>query len=140
MPPRILLADDHPHVLANLSRLADEVGEVVGTVQDGRTVIQEVLRLQPDIVILDLRMPGINGLVAARELRQVAPGSRIIVCTVQTHAKVIEEAFANGVSGYVRKQSAHEDLAPAIRAALAGEQFISPAIQERNNNRKNRVT
>lgn len=130
MIPRILLADDHPHVLTNLSRLADEVGEVVGAVQDGRAVLAEVRRLHPDVIVLDLTMPEISGFEVARLLRRDVPESKVIICTVQTDPRVIEEAFQSGAVGFVRKQSAHADLAAAIRAVLAGDRFVSPALRD----------
>lgn len=128
MTTRILLADDHPLVLASLSRIANEVGAVVGAVPDGCTVIVEALRLQPDVIVLDLMMPGLSGLEAARVLRRDLPNSRVIVCTVHTNPRVIEEVLAAGAVGFVQKQSAYGDLAPAIRAALADEVFVSPAL------------
>jgi DNA-binding NarL/FixJ family response regulator len=130
MRPRILLADDHPQVLTNLSRLADEVGEVVGAVQDGRAALREARRLHPDVIVLDLTMPEVNGLDVARMLRRDVPESKVILCTVQTDPQVIEEAFQRGAVGFVRKQSAHADLAAAIRAVLAGDRFVSPALRD----------
>ena len=127
--PRILLADDHPQILANLSRIAEQAGEVVGAVQDGRTVMAEALRLHPDVIVLDVTMPGMSGLDAARLLRQDMPESRIIICTVHTDQKIIDDAFAVGAVGFVRKQSAHIDLVPAIRAAFAGHRFVSSGQQ-----------
>jgi len=128
MRPRILLADDHPQVLANLSRLADEVGEVVGAMQDGRAALAEARRLHPDVIVLDLTMPEVNGLDVARMLRQDMPESKVIICTVHTNPMMIESAFAAWAVGFVQKQSAHADLAAAIRAVLAGNRFVSPAL------------
>lgn len=128
--PRILLADDHPHVLVNLCRLADEVGEVVGAIQDGRAVISEAQRLRPDVLILDLTMPGLNGIAATRIIRKDMPDTKIVMCTVHTHPMIVEEAFSVGAVGFVRKQSAHTDLGPAIRAALVGNIFVSQELRE----------
>lgn len=127
--PHILLADDHPHILTNLCRLADTVGEVVGAVPDGGAAVKEALRLHPDVVVLDIMMPAIGGLEAARFLRRDLPECKIIICSMYTHAQLIAEAFAVGAVGFVRKQSAHSDLVPAIRAALAGEIFVSPSLE-----------
>lgn len=126
--PRILLADDHPSVLANLCRLADKVGEVVGAVSDGRAAVNESLRLRPDVVVLDLAMPGIGGIEAARLLRRDLPGTKVIICTVHTGKDLVEKALAAGAHGFVRKQSAYEDLEPAIRAVLDGGRVISPSL------------
>ena len=127
--PRILLADDHPSVLANLCRLADRVGEVVGAVSDGRKAVSESRRLNPDVVVLDLTMPGAGGIEAAQILSQEMPDIKVIICTVHTGKAQITNAFAVGVVGFVRKQSAYEDLASAIRAVLAGERFVSPGLR-----------
>jgi DNA-binding NarL/FixJ family response regulator len=127
--PRILLADDHPQILSNLCRLADTVGEVVGAVSDGRTAVEESLRLHPDVVVLDLVMPGVEGLEAARLLRRDMPECKAIICSMFAHSELIAEVFASGAVGLVRKQAAHADLAPAIRAALNGETFVSPSLE-----------
>lgn len=129
--PRILLADDHPQVLSNLCRLADKVGDVVGAVHDGRAVIAEARRLHPDVIVLDITMPEVSGFEAARAIRREVPESKLVMCTVHTNPLVIDEAFAAGATGFIRKQSAHEDLASAIRAVCAGETFISPALRHR---------
>lgn len=123
--PHILLADDHPQMLANLCRLADKAGEVVGAVTDGRAAVDVSYRLRPDVVVLDLIMPRVGGLDAARAIRRDLPDCRVILCTIHVNASTIEEAFAAGAVGFVRKQSAHSDLVPAIRAAWAGETFVS---------------
>ena len=128
--PRILLADDHPQVLANLSRLAGEAGEVVGALQDGRAVLAEARRLHPDVIVLDLTMPEVNGLDVARMLRRNMPESKVIICTVHTNPRMIEGAFAVGAVGFVQKQSAYADLPAAIRAVLAGDRFVSPALRD----------
>lgn len=127
--PHILLADDHPQMLANLCRLADKAGEVVGAVTDGRAAVDASRRLHPDVVVLDLIMPRIGGLDAARAIRKDLPDCRVVVCTVHASANIKEEAFAAGAVAFVRKQSAHSDLVPAIRAALAGETFVSPSLE-----------
>ncbi|MDP3090545.1 MAG: response regulator transcription factor [Nitrospira sp.] len=134
MTPRILLADDHPQILTNLRHLAEKVGEVVGAVQDGRAVFAEACRLHPDVIVLDLRMPGVSGLDAARMLRRDVPESKVIICTVHANPRTIEEAFAAGAMGFVRKQSAHTDLAAAIHAVLAGGRFVSPARRDSEGN------
>jgi DNA-binding NarL/FixJ family response regulator len=127
--PHILLADDHPQMLANLCRLADTVGEVVGAVTDGRAAVDSSLRLHPDVVVLDIMMPRVGGLEATRFLRRDLPECKVIICSMHTHSELIKEAFAAGAVGFVRKQSAHSDLASAIRTALAGETFVSPSLE-----------
>lgn len=127
--PRILVADDHPQVLASLCRLAEEAGVVVGAVEDGRTAVAEALRLRPHVVVLDVMMPGMSGLDAAKMLRRDAPEIKVVLCTVYGELGMVGEAFAAGAVGFVRKQSADADLAPAIRAAMAGETFVSRAAR-----------
>jgi len=127
--PRILVADDHPQVLASLCRLLEAAGVVVGAVEDGRTAVAEALRLRPNVVVLDVMMPGMSGLDAAKMLRRDAPEIKVILCTVNVEPGMVDEAFAAGAVGFVRKQSAYADLAPAIRAAMAGETFVSRAAR-----------
>lgn len=127
--PRILVADDHPQMLASLCRLLEEACVVVGAVEDGRTAVAEALRLRPNVVVLDVMMPGMSGLDAAKRLRRDAPEIKVILCTVYVEPGMVDEAFAVGAVGFVRKQSADADLAPAIRAAMAGETFVSRAAR-----------
>lgn len=127
--PHILLADDHPQMLANLCRLADKAGEVVGAVTDGQAAVDVSRRLRPDVVVLDLVMPRVGGIDAARAIRKELPDCRVVLCTIHASANIKEEAFAAGAVGFVRKQSAHSDLVPAIRAAVAGETFVSPSLE-----------
>ncbi|MGE0643181.1 MAG: response regulator transcription factor [Nitrospira sp.] len=127
--PRILLADDHPQMLSSLCRLADKAGEVVGAVTDGRAAVETAHRLRPDVVVLDLMMPRVGGLDAARAIRKDLPDCRVVLCTMYANATIRYEAFAAGVVGFVRKQLAHSDLVPAIRAAVAGETFVSPSLE-----------
>lgn len=89
--------------MTNLSRLAEEVGEVVGTMPEGRTVVAEALRLHPDVIVLDLAMPEVSGLDAARILRRDVPESKVIICTVHANPRMIEEEWAGG--GGVRAET-----------------------------------
>lgn len=131
MTPRILLADDHWQILANLSRLAGEAGEVVGTAQDGRAAVTEARRLSPDVIVLDLSMPEMTGIQAAAQLRRDLPESKVIICTAYTNPRVVEEAFAAGAAGFVLKPAASADLGTAIRTVLAGRRFLSPGLRYR---------
>jgi DNA-binding NarL/FixJ family response regulator len=104
------------------------VGEVVGAVSDGRAAVSESRRLKPDVAVLDLAMPWGGGIETAKIIRQDLPDIKVIICTVHANKEQVAQAFAAGAVGFVRKQSAYEDLAPAIRAALAGERFVSPSV------------
>lgn len=128
--PKILLADDHPQILSNLCRLADTAGEVVGAASDGRTAVAEALRLRPDVAVLDIVMPGVDGLEAARLLHRDLPQCKVIMCSMYTNANLITKAFSIGAVGFVRKQSAHADLALAIRTAMTGLTFVSPSLAQ----------
>ena len=96
--PRILMADDHSLVLAGLRRLIEEEGDVVGTVEDGRALLEEAQRLRPDIIFLDISMPMLNGLDAARQLKQLMPDSKLIFLTMHATPAYVAEAFKVGAS------------------------------------------
>ena len=126
--PRILMADDHSLVLAGLRKLVEEEGDVVGTVEDGRALIEEAQRLRPDIIILDISMPLLNGLDAARQLTKLVPDSKLIVLTVHSTPTYVTEAFKAGASGYLVKQSVMAELKQAIQAVLSGQHYMTPAV------------
>jgi len=126
--PRILMADDHSIVLAGLRKLVETDCEVVGTVEDGRALVEEAEKLQPDIILLDISMPLLNGLDAARRLRKVAPESKLIFLTMHATPVYAMEAFKSGASGYLIKRSAASELKQAIRAVMQGQQYLTPLI------------
>lgn len=126
--PRILMADDHSLVLAGLRRLVEDEGDVVGTVEDGRALVQEAQRLRPDIVLLDISMPLLNGLDAARQLTKLVPDCKLIFLTVHATPSYVAEAFKVGASGYLIKQSAAEELKEAIQAVRRGQHYMTPSV------------
>jgi len=126
--PRILMADDHSLVLAGLRRLVEEEGDVVGTVEDGRTLVEEAQRLRPDLILLDISMPLLNGLDAARQLTKLVPDSKLIFVTMHASPTYVIEAFKAGAVGYLLKQSAEEELAQAIQAVFKGQQYMTPGV------------
>lgn len=126
--PRILMADDHSLVLAGLRRLVEEVGDVVGTVEDGRALIEQAQRLQPDIILLDISMPLLNGLDAARQLTKLVPDSKLIFVTMHATPTYVTRAFEAGAAGYLVKQSAAEELRQAIEAVLRGQHYMTPFV------------
>lgn len=126
--PRVLLADDHGLVLAGLRRLVEDSCEVVGTVEDGRSLIEAAQRLEPDLILLDIAMPLLNGIDAARQIRKLCPNTKLIFLTMQTSPTYATEAFQAGASGYLLKRSAPMELPLAIEAALRGQHYITPAI------------
>jgi DNA-binding NarL/FixJ family response regulator len=126
--PRVLLADDHPAMLAlTANALAGECC-VVGTVSDGRALLAEEERLHPDVIVLDITMPRLDGIEAARQLRRSHRPARLVFLTVHEDADFAQAALDAGGLGYVVKARLASDLLPAIRAALADSRFISPTI------------
>ena len=127
--PRVLLADDHPAMVAlTADALADEC-LVVGSVGDGRELLAEAERLRPDVIVLDITMPRLDGIEAARQLRRSHPTARLVFLTVHEDADYARAALDAGGLGYVVKTRLASDLLPAIRAALADRPFISPNVQ-----------
>ena len=120
---RVLLADDYPAFITAIGRLLARHGyEVVGRVEDGAGLLKEAVRLRPDIIVLDLHMPNVNGIDACRELRRVVPRTKIIMLTAETDADVTQGALVAGASAVVSKYAIGEDLLPAIRMACVDQQ------------------
>lgn len=126
--PRILLADDHALVLEGFRRILEGHYELVGTVEDGRALLEAAKTLQPDIVILDVSMPLLNGIDAAAQLKKICPKAKIIVVTMHADTDYVRSAFEAGASAYVLKRSAVDELEQAIQAVLAGHSYITPLI------------
>ena len=125
---RILLADDHRIILEGLKRLLEAEFELVGTAEDGNALVSEAARLRPEVVVVDISMPRLNGIDAFREIRKIAPGIRAVFLTMHHDADYAARAFEVGGSGYVLKHSAPGELATAIRAAVEGRTYVSPMI------------
>jgi DNA-binding NarL/FixJ family response regulator len=123
-----LLADDHPEVLEALRLTLDELGEVVGIVEDGQALVEAAQRLKPDIIISDISMPRMNGLDATRALQACAPQSKVIILTVHREAVYLSLAFNAGASGYVLKRSAVAELPQAVLHVLAGDRYIGQGV------------
>lgn len=128
--PRILLADDHPEVLDALRGLLDELGDVVGTVTDGHMLVDAARRLEPDLVVSDISMPGLNGLDATRVLRACVPQSKVIILTVHREPIYLSMALDAGAWGYLLKRSAVAELPQAVRHVLAGDCYIGRGVRE----------
>ncbi len=126
--PRVLLADDHKMMLAGLQKLLDDLCEIVGTAPDGRALVETAQRLEPDLIILDIAMPLLNGIDAARQIKIVCPKTKLIFLTMQTSPTYATEAFEAGASGYLLKHSAPMELPLAIEAVLQGQHYLTPSI------------
>ena len=129
---RVLLAEDHTIVRKGLRSLLDaEVNiEVVGEADDGRQAIQKAQQFQPDVVLMDITMPVLNGLEATRQIKKLLPQIRVLVLTVHTSEEYIFQILQVGAAGYVVKQAAVEELIAAIMAVSQGNAFISPSVPE----------
>jgi DNA-binding NarL/FixJ family response regulator len=126
--PRVLLADDHVLVLEGFRRILQENYELVGTVGDGYALLAAAKSVQPDIVILDISMPLLNGIDTAAQLKKICPTAKIIIVTMHAGADYVRSAFEAGASAYVLKGSAVDELEQAIRAVLRGHSYITPLI------------
>jgi DNA-binding NarL/FixJ family response regulator len=126
---RVLIADDHPYYRLGLARLLGESGvEVIADVPNGDAAIQAAEELAPDVVVMDLNMPGLSGLDATRRLIERAPATRVLVLSVSAEEADLADAILAGASGYVLKDGPVEDVVAGIRAAAAGHALISPRI------------
>ncbi|MDH5253988.1 MAG: response regulator transcription factor [Nitrospira sp.] len=128
MRPRILIADDHSLILAGIRKLVETEGDVVGTVEDGRALVEEAQKLRPDLILLDISMPLLNGLDAARQLTKLVPDSKLIFLTMHATPTYATEAFKAGASGYLIKRSAASELKQAIQAVMRGQHYMTPLI------------
>jgi DNA-binding NarL/FixJ family response regulator len=128
---RILLADDHPDLLKTVEHHLESEFEVVGKVLDGQLLLEEAMRLKPDVIVSDISMPLLNGIDAADQLKESGCQSRIVFLTVHSDPDFVGVCLAAGALGYVVKSRIGTDLLPAIREALAGHIFISNLLAGR---------
>jgi DNA-binding NarL/FixJ family response regulator len=132
-PLRILLADDHATVRHGLKLLIDGEADmkVVSEADDGAAAVRQALELKPDVVVMDISMPGMNGLAATRALREAQPDACIVTLTRHGDEAYLQELLRAGVSGYVLKRSAPTELLQAIRAVAAGGQYLDSTLTPR---------
>jgi DNA-binding NarL/FixJ family response regulator len=126
--PRILIADDQEEMGRTIALALENEFDIIGTAVDGERAIELTTQLFPDILVLDISMPIVNGIEAAWRLKQLASPTRIIFVTVYTDPDFVEAARSAGALGYVWKESIATDLAPAVRAVLQGNRFTSPSM------------
>lgn len=129
---RILLADDHSLVAAGLSKLLESEFDLIGSVGDGRALVAAAKKETPDVILLDISMPILNGLEAARQIHAAVPACKLIFVTVHSDSAYVTEAFRAGASGYVLKRSAASELAVAIHAVLDGNSYLTPLIARKS--------
>ncbi|HRI51362.1 MAG TPA: response regulator transcription factor, partial [Pseudomonadota bacterium] len=128
--PRILLADDHTLLLDGMCKLLENDFTLIGTVANGRELLAEAERLMPDVILLDISMPLLNGLDAARQLKQRGVRAKLVFVTMHNGADYVKEAFRAGASAYVLKHAAAAELVGAVHEVLRGNIYISPLINK----------
>jgi DNA-binding NarL/FixJ family response regulator len=128
MRPRVLLADDHALLVGAFEKLLAGECEIVGQVNDGRALVAAAATLQPDVVVLDISMPLLNGLEAGRQIKQQFRNIKLIFVTMNEDPDLAAEAFRAGASGYVLKRSAAAELTAAIHEVMLGRSYITPLV------------
>ena len=132
MPVRVLLADDHTLVRAGLRKLLESVPdlEVVGEASDGLALIALVAKLQPDLVLMDIAMPGLNGLDATARVMKEWPATRVLILSMHQNEEYVRQALRYGAAGYLLKDAAPMELDLALKAVLRGDTYLSPAVSK----------
>jgi len=128
MRPRLLLADDHALLLEGIRLMLEPEFELAGSVEDGQALLTAAEKLKPDVILIDISMPVLNGIDAARQLRKTVPSAKLIFLTMHGDADYVTEAFRAGASGYLLKRSAASELITAIREVLKGHHYVSPLV------------
>jgi DNA-binding NarL/FixJ family response regulator len=126
--PRVILADDHTILVEAFRKLLESTCEVVATVADGHALLEVAPKLRPDVIVLDIAMPLLNGLDAGRQVKETVPGVKLIFLTMNEDPDLAVEAIRMGASGYLLKKSAASELFKAIQAALRGKSYVTPQI------------
>lgn len=127
---RVLIADDHALVAEGLKSLLADEYEIVGISPDGRCLVRDAGLLRPDVIVLDIGMPELNGVEAALQLGKLVPKAKLVFVTQQIDVQYLRAAFRAGGVAYVAKQSATEELLTAIRQALAGMVYVTPLLKD----------
>lgn len=128
MRPRLLVADDHTLLLEGIRLMLEPEFDLVGRVEDGQALLTAAEKLKPDVILIDISMPVLNGIDAARQLRKIVPSSKLIFLTMHGDSDYVTEAFRAGASGYLLKRSAASELITAIREVLKGHHYVSPLV------------
>src|SRR5271167_407987 len=125
---RILIADDHNLVAELCKRLLEPEFDVVGVLSDGRALVRAAGALKPDVIVLDIAMPILNGLDAGRQVKEILPAVKLVYLTMNPDADVAAEAFSRGASGYLLKTCAAAEMVLAVRQVLRGKSYLSRAL------------
>jgi DNA-binding NarL/FixJ family response regulator len=128
--PTVLIADDHTMIVDAFRKLLEPYYDIVATVADGRALLEKAPELKPDVIIVDIGMPCLNGLAAGQRLRQTLPRSRIIFVTMNEDGDLASEALRSGASGYLLKSSAGSELLKALHETLRGRKYVTPLIKQ----------
>lgn len=126
--PRVMLADDHTILLDAFRKLLEGKCEIVGAVTDGRKLLNQAAALKPDVIVLDIAMPLMNGLEAARQLKEKLPSAKLIFLTMNEDPDLAVEAMRSGACGYLLKKAAASELFRAVHSALKGKSYVTPQI------------
>ena len=128
--PRVLLADDHALLLGAFEKLLADECDVVGKASDGRALVAAAEKLKPDVIVLDIQMPLLNGLDAGRQIKQRVRDARLVFLTINEDPDLAAEAFRSGASAYLLKRSAASELMTAIREVMQGRSYVTPLVTE----------
>lgn len=125
---RILLADDHTLILEGFRTVLAEHHDIVGAVMDGASLIEAAIRLKPDLIILDIAMPNLNGIQAAGQIRKILPETKLLFVTMHSSPTYLQAALHVGGAGFVLKSSAREEIVAAVEKVLKGQTYITPGV------------
>jgi DNA-binding NarL/FixJ family response regulator len=127
--PTVLIADDHTMIVDAFRKLLEPYYEIVATVSDGRALLEKAPEFKPDVIVVDIGMPCLNGLAAGQRLRQIIPKTRVVYVTMNEDGDLASEALRSGASAYLLKSSAGSELLKAIHEALRGQKYVTPRIK-----------
>lgn len=128
--PRVVLGDDHSLILRGIRTLLEEQYEIAGMAEDGKALVEAALRLKPDVVVLDISMPLVNGIDATKEIQRALPETKVVILTMHRNAVYLRKALEAGASGYVLKSGAAEELLTAVGEVLRGRTYVSQDFGE----------
>jgi DNA-binding NarL/FixJ family response regulator len=128
--PTVLLADDHEIVVEGLRRVLNAVFDVIGVVSDGLALVADAKRLEPDVIVVDVSMPRLTGIEAARQIRKSGPTTKLVFLSMHPDVIYVSEAFRAGGSAYVLKSSAGIEIVRAVREVLEGRTYVTPSIDK----------